>query len=300
MKYYKFKSFDNTVLQCYVWDDVRSPRGAVQIAHGMAEHARRYDDFASFLNKQGYIVFADDHRAHGNSEKKADIGYHDGDIFADTVKDQIAITAYLKDTYKLPVILLGHSYGSFIAQSYIQNGGNAEGVILSGSANMKGGLAAMGGLIANMQYKAGGKKPAKLLDKLSFGSYNKPFKKENVKFAWLSRDHAQNKKYFDDEQCGYVMSVAFYKYFFKGLKGLYGEGLNNIDKNLPVAIFSGSADPVGGKGKLVTKLHDMYKTLGLTNISVKLYEESRHEILNETNRAEVYKDMVDFIKSVIG
>lgn len=301
MKYYKFTSFDGTVLQSYVWDDVRAPKGVVQIAHGMAEHARRYDDFATFLNKKGFVVFADDHRAHGNSEKKADIGYHGGDIFADTVKDEIAITEYLKETYKLPVIFIGHSYGSFLGQSYIQNGGSASGVILSGSANMKGGLAAMGSMIANMQYKLfGGKKTAKFLDKIGFGSYNKPFKKENTKFAWLSRDHAQDKKYLEDDQCGYIMSIGFYKYFFKGLKGLYGEGLNNIKKDLPLALFSGSVDPVGGKSKLITKLYDMYKEIGLTNVSLKLYEEARHEILNETNNAEVYEDMLAFIKSVIG
>ena len=300
MKYTKFTSFDGTILQSYVWDDVRAPKGVVQIAHGMAEHARRYDDFATFLNKNGFIVFADDHRAHGNSEKKADIGYHGGDIFADTVKDEIAITKYLEEKYKLPVVFIGHSYGSFLGQGYIQNGGRAKGVILSGSANMKGGLAAMGGMIANMQYKlCGAKKPGKFMDKIGFGGYNKPFEKEGVKFAWLSRDHAQDKKYFEDAQCGYVMSLAFYKYFFKGLKELYGESLNNINKDIPLALFSGGVDPVGGKGKLITKLYDMYKELGLTNVSLKLYEDARHEILNETNNAEVYADMLAFVKSSI-
>lgn len=303
MKYLKFTSFDNTILQCYLWDEVKNPSGIVQIVHGMAEHARRYDAFAKFLNKNGYVVFADDHRAHGNTEKKADLGYHDGDIFADTVKDEIEISRYLKNTYpSIPLILLGHSYGSFLSQSYIQQEDcMADGVILSGSACMKGIMPKLGGAIAGMQYKAcGGRKTAKLMDKLSFGSYNKPFKKEGVKFAWLNRDHAEDKKYFDDEQCGGVMSIAFYKYFMKGLAGLYGEGLNRINKALPIAIFSGGDDPVGGGGKLVDKLYGTYKDLGIKDLSVKLYDGARHEILLETNRDEVYADMLAFINRVAG
>ena len=99
MKYVKFTSFDNTILQAYVWDDVKMPKGVVQIVHGMAEHARRYDDFAKFLNANGYIVFADDHRAHGNTEKKNDIGYHAGNIYGDSVKDELFITKYLSEYF---------------------------------------------------------------------------------------------------------------------------------------------------------------------------------------------------------
>ena len=137
MKYVKFTSFDNTILQAYVWDDVKMPKGVVQIVHGMAEHARRYDDFAKFLNANGYIVFADDHRAHGNTEKKNDIGYHAGDIYGDSVKDELFITKYLSEKYALPVVFLGHSYGSFIGQRYLENDSDAVGVILSGRASTR-------------------------------------------------------------------------------------------------------------------------------------------------------------------
>ncbi|MBD5092610.1 MAG: alpha/beta hydrolase, partial [Clostridiales bacterium] len=118
MKNVKFESFDGTVLQCYVWEDVRNPKAVVQIAHGMAEHARRYDDFASFLNANGYIVFADDHRAHGMTSTKQSTkgvkGYHKGEIYMDTVKDEVAITSFLIKKYELPVIYFGHSYGSMV------------------------------------------------------------------------------------------------------------------------------------------------------------------------------------------
>lgn len=305
MKNEKFKSFDGTILQCYLWDDVRNPKGVVQISHGMAEHARRYDDFAKFLNKNGYVVFADDHRAHGMTSTKQSSkgvkGYHKGDIFNDTVKDMIAITDYLKEKYNRPVVVLGHSYGSFLTQRFLELDNKASGAVLSGSADRQDAVAALGAAIASMQYKIlGGEKAGKLLDKMSFGSFNAPFKKDKIPFAWLSRDKEQVKKYILDEQCGYVMSIAFFKYFMNGLKSIYkSENLAGIKKNIPIAIFSGSKDPVGAKGKYVKKLHERYKTLGVENVSMKLYEGARHEILNETNNQEVYADMLKAVDEMV-
>ena len=208
----------------------------------------------------------------------------------------------LKDRYNLPVIYLGHSYGSMLGQRYIEECKDYTGVILSGSAMMKGAILNMGAAISNMQYKTlGGEKTGKLLDKLSFGSYNAPFKKEKIQFAWLSRDKEQVKKYILDEQCGDVMSIAFFKFFLNGLKESYKkEHLAKIDVNKPIAIFSGAQDPVGGKGKLVEKLYDQYKTLGVKDLTIKLYPEARHEILNEINRAEVYADFVARMNEMIG
>jgi len=297
MKNEKFKSFDGTTLQCYLWDDVRNPKAVVQISHGMAEHARRYDDFASFLNANGYIVFADDHRAHGMTSAKASAkgvqGYHKGNIYMDTVRDEVAITAYLKDKYNLPVIYFGHSYGSMVGQRYIQECKEHDGAILSGSAMMKGALLNTGNVIIGMQYAlCGGEKTGKFANTLTFGSYNKPFKKEGPN-AWLSRDRKQVEKYCLDEQCGQIMSIAFFKYFLAGLKTAYKkENLKKIDVNKPIGIFSGDADPVGGKGKLVKKLYEQYKRIAVKDVSLKLYPNARHEILNETNNAEVYADIL--------
>jgi len=307
MKTEKFKSFDGTVLQCYLWDDVKNAKGVVQISHGMAEHARRYDNFAKFLNANGYIVFADDHRAHGQScskqSKVMKYGYQKGNIYGDTVQDEVSITKYLKDKYNRPVIYLGHSYGSMLGQRYIQEDKERAGAILTGSACMKGGLLNMGAALANIQYKIlGGDKVANLLNTMSFGSYNKPFAKEKDKgeFGWLSRDTEQVKKYLFDEQCGYVMSIAFFKYFLNGLKESYiDENLKKIDLEKPLAIFSGSCDPVGGNGKLVQKLYDQYKALGVKNLSIKLYQDARHEIINEINNKEVYQDLLDKMNEMI-
>ena len=133
----------------------------------------------------------------------------------------------------------------------------------------------------------------------SFGNYNKPFKKES-EFAWLSRDKENVKKYIFDEQCGDVMSIAFFKFFLNGLKESYKkENLAKIDVNKPLAIFSGEKDPVGGNGKLVTKLYDQYKALGVKDLTIKLYPDARHEILNETNRGEVYSDFLSRLDSML-
>ena len=285
----KFESFDKTILQCYLWNDVKNPKGVVQISHGMAEHARRYDAFAQFLNANGYIVYADDHRAHGmtstKQSKKGVYGYHKGDIYNDTVRDEIAITAHLKERFGLPVVYLGHSYGSMLGQRYIEMKNDSCGAILCGSACMKGALLGVGCAVANMQYKLlGGEKEGKLLNSLSFGSYNAKFKKDKTEYAWLSRDKEQVRKYIFDEQCGGVMSIAFFKFFFENLEG--------IDKNKPIAIFSGALDPVGGAGKLVEKLYKQYVDLGVKDVSIKLYADARHEILNEICRDEVFADFL--------
>ncbi|MBO4694626.1 MAG: alpha/beta hydrolase [Clostridia bacterium] len=295
MKKEIFKSFDGTELVCQLWDEVEAPKAVVQLSHGMAEHIERYDAFAQYLNKNGFIVFGDNHRAHGETAGDH-VGYQDGNIFEDTAQDLIAITKMLKEKYNLPVVLLGHSYGSFLSQRYLELNGEAVGVILSGSAKMSGLLPAVGKMVANMIYsEKNAKEPGKTMDTLSFGSYNKPFK-DDGEFAWLSRDLENNKKYVADPLSGMVMSNAFFKYFMDGLANMYKkENLALVKKDSKIRIFSGSKDPVGSNGKSPVALCDMYKALGIADVQVKLYEDARHEILNEINKEEVYKDMLDAI-----
>ncbi len=305
MKEFKLKSFDGTEIFCYAWDEVKKPIAVVQIAHGMGEHCARYDHFASFLNSNGYIVVADDHRAHGKTCGYDNRGIADGDCFNDTISDMINLTKYAKDKYKLPVLLLGHSYGSFLSQGYIQkNAANIAGVVLSGSAYMNIPLTKVGKIIAIVQaYLFGNDKPAKLIAKMSFEAYDKPFAAEKQKFAWLSRDADVSKKYIADPFCGahFAMSLGFQVSFFKGLGKLYTpKGLAAIPKELPILIVSGDKDPVGGDGKLVTRLYEEYKALGLSKAEFKLYADARHEILNETNKDEVYGDVLSFINKTLG
>ena len=304
MEEFTMLSFDGTDIHCYIWDDVADPKAVVQIAHGMGEHCGRYDDFASFLNKNGYIVIAEDHRGHGKTCGYEKRGIVEGDSYNDTITDMINLTNnYANKKFKLPVVLIGHSYGSFLSQGYIERNGDAlAGVILSGSAYMDTMQVAFGRLVATIQNAVvGGEKPANLIAKLSFGAYDKQFKEENQPFAWLTRDKEVVKKYIADEYCGaaYNMSIAFQKSFFCGMKTIYrSSALAGIPKSLPVFIASGDKDPVGGNGSLVTRLYEQYLGLGLTDVEMKLYPDARHEILNEINRDEVYADFLAFIDRV--
>ena len=303
MKEFTLSTFDNSEIACYLWDDVAKPIAVVQIAHGMGEHCGRYNDFAEFLNKNGFMVIAEDHRGHGKTSGYDNRGIVEGDSYNDTVSDMIALTNYVEKKYKLPVVLFGHSYGSFLSQAYIErNGDRIMGAILSGSAYMNTAQVAFGRVVAKLQQAFfGGKKPAKLIAKLSFGAYDKQFKTENQPFAWLTRDKEVVKKYLEDEFCGgaYTMSIGFQKSFFCGLKTVYtDEALNSIPKTLPVLLASGDKDPVGGNGALVSKLYEEYKARGLTDLAIKLYPEARHEILNELNKDEVYADFLAFIQRV--
>ena len=303
MEEFSIISFDGADISCYQWADVEQPIAVVQIAHGMGEHCGRYNDFASFLNKNGFIVIAEDHRGHGKTCGYENRGIVEGDSYNDTISDMIALTGYAQKKFKLPIVLVGHSYGSFLSQGYIERNGDAlAGVVLSGSAYMNTAQVAFGRVVAKIQNAIfGGKKPAKLIAKLSFGAYDKQFKAENQPFAWLTRDKEVVKAYIADDFCGaaFDMSIAFQKSFFYGMKTVYQPAsLARIPKSLPVFIASGDKDPVGGNGALVTRLYEEYKALGLTDLDIKLYPDARHEILNEINRDEVYADFLAFIARV--
>lgn len=300
MKQLSFKSFDGKEISYCLWEDVKSPKAVVQIIHGMAEYVERYDDFAKFLNSKGFIVLGDDHRGHGRTEGEQNLGITDKNCFDNTIKDIETLSDKAIAQFKLPLFILGHSYGSFLSQRYIQlNSDKISGVILSGSAFMGSALVKMGKLIANLQGAfIDHKKPAKLISKLSFGAFSNPFTDSDLPNRWLSRDQEVVRKYNDDVFCGYVMSIGFQVSFMNAVTALCKEQeLAKIRKDLPVYIISGTLDPVGGNGKLVAKLYDIYSGLGIKDLNIKLYDDARHEILNETNKQEVYDDILAFLEA---
>lgn len=301
MNLIKLESFDGKNLTVNVWDGVENAVGAIVITHGMSEHAARYDDFAKFLNGQGYIVLAGNNRGHKYNadgeeagEKK---GLVDGDSFLQTVNDIKTIVDYAKSQYKAEVFLLGHSYGSFLSQKYLELfSDTVRGCVLSGTAYMKSALIAMGYAIASTQKAIiGGHKIGRLIDKMSFGAYNKPFAAQGQKFAWLSRDREQVAKYEADEYCGYPLSLDFYTSFFKNILNMYEEGAENIRKDIPIFIAVGSDDPVSNKSTAAVKLYNFYLQKGIKGAEIKVYDKARHEILNEINNVEVYEDIAAFI-----
>lgn len=286
-------TFDGKKLYVNVWDEVKVPKGAVLIAHGMAEHSARYGDFAKYLNMAGYIVVADDERGHGlTAEKK---GVVDGDGFYQTVEDKHMLVEYIASEYGLKTFLFGHSYGSFISQAFLEAySRKIIGATLCGTTYIKNPQTAVGLITAALQKSwFGADKPAKFIAKMSFGEYEKKFA-EKTPGCWLSRDRHEVAKYQEDPFCGQIMSLGFYHSFFRHANALYGEAAASIRKDIPIMIAAGGSDPVSAFAKGAKKLYNFYSELGL-DVTIKIYDGARHELLNETNKTEVYSDVLEFI-----
>ncbi|WP_214483484.1 alpha/beta hydrolase [Bacillus sp. SM2101] len=276
-------------------------RGIVQIAHGMAEHIGRYDKFAQALVNEGYIVYGNDHRGHGQTaNNEEDIGYFaDRNGFDLVVEDMFYLTNLIKEQHEqLPIFLFGHSMGSFLSRRFIQlHGEEITGVILSGTGGDPGILGKIGARLAKSEMtRKGLRHRSKRLDKLSFGSYNKSFKPTRTDFDWLSRDQQEVDKYVDDALCGGVFTSSFFYDLLTGLEVIHRkDNILKIRKDLPIYLFSGAKDPVGNFSKGVSKVYEAYKAAGIEDVTYKLYKDGRHEMLNETNRDEVYEDIITWL-----
>ena len=298
MKTIDFKIADDKCVKLYHWDDVENAKGVVQIIHGLAEHTARYTKFAKFLNKNGWHVFGNDLRGCGFNVEKGKLGWDEGNMWENDLSDQLRLTEYIKILFpELPVAVLGHCYGSFLAQAYLPKNNKASAFILSGSKYAKGGWDMFWQRsMANMQFsRHGDYKRGKLLYDLTFSAYQYDFKDNG---SWLTSDEAEIEKYGKDIRCNFKYSTNFYKWYYAGLKTLYKKKARAVDTDLPLMIFSGSDDASSKYGKGVTKLYEYYQKLGMNNIEFKLYDGGRHEMLNEVNREEVYADVLGFLGGI--
>ncbi|OCT14527.1 hypothetical protein A8709_26145 [Paenibacillus pectinilyticus] len=291
-------------------------KGIVQIAHGMAETAARYERLASVLTDQGYAVYANDHLGHGLTAGSPDaVGKYGKDGFHAMVAVMGQITLQIRSLFEdkwqsgestergieskhLPLYVLGHSMGSFLTQHYLVSHmekypDHVQGILLSGSNGKEGAALNAGIAIATLEAAFRGDHfRSLLLTALSFGSFNNHFKPNRTPFDWLSRDEQEVDAYIDDPYCGVVFTSGYFRDFFKGLKEIHqAQHVNRVRKDIPIYIFSGEDDPVGGHGKGVRKLIKAYEDLGVQDLSYKLYPGGRHEMLNEINRAEVMQDI---------
>lgn len=289
-----FRTNDGQNLVCVIWDNVKNPIGVVQIIHGMDEHIRRYDRFAKYLNKNGYIVFGDDHRAHGKTAGDIkNIGRvgNTPDIFMATVNDEIEILKYLKEKYKLPVFLFGHSYGSFITQRVMERTNLcAAGVCLSGSARYPIWLLKIGCLIAWIGMKLRGPNaPAKFLEHFSpiRGTHPDGGSK-------LTRDENQVALHNADPMHAEYFSYGFYYSLFHNLIQIS----YNVDCNMPILIISGGSDLVSNNASLATALYKTYQAHNMENLTIIIYPDARHELLMEINYKDVQRDVLNFFNSV--
>ncbi len=301
---FTFKDKQNVEIFTYKWlpDEDKRIKGVIQIAHGMAETAARYERFAEFITNEGYVVYANDHRGHGKTAKCIEnVGYIGRDGFYWMIEDMKQLNDIIKKEYaNIPVYLMGHSMGSFLSQGYIQKYGDSiDGVILSGTAGKQGFLLEFGILIAKLEMKRKGERwQSNLLNKLSFGNYNKSFKPTKTNFDWLSSDEKEVEKYINDPFCGTVFTSSFFYDFLKGLKMIHQNcNMSKIPKDLPIYIFADELDPVGNKCKSIIWLIERYKKLGIKDIEYKFYKNGRHEMLNEINRDEVMRDILIWLES---
>lgn len=267
---------DDLELATYEWD-VSDPRGVVQVAHGLAEHSARYDRFARALNDAGYTVRAIDHRGHG-----ASIAGEPGDFgapgFDALIADLAAYGASVRG--ELPLFLVAHSMGSFAAQSVIlTHSEQYAGVVLSGST-------ALDLLAAGMAQAEG---------PVGLEAFNAGFE-HRTGYEWLTRDEAEVDRYVADPLCGFELPDETVPALF-GSAGTLADpaALAGVRHDLPLLIASGSDDPLAGGGQLVEVLGQRYRDAGLVDVTVKLYDGARHEILNEINRDEVTTDVLAWL-----
>ena len=304
---FSFKAEDEIDVFVYNWkpDNEVKVKGVVQIAHGMAETAARYERFAEILTGNGYAVYANDHRGHGKTAGSLNnVGYlAEKDGLELLVKDMHQLNTMIRNDYPtLPIFLFGHSMGSFASQRYIMLYGNElKGVILSGSNGRQTLLHKIGFSVSKREVKKHGRKAkSDKMNQLSFGSYNKHFKPSRTEFDWLSRDNDEVDKYIADPYCGSVFTAGFFYDFMKLFKIIDKEkNMELVPNSLRLFLFSGDKDPVGNYGKGVIKLFNAYKKHGIKDITMKLYSDGRHESLNEINRDEVMSNVVKWLdKSV--
>jgi alpha-beta hydrolase superfamily lysophospholipase len=300
MTYSNFTFTDHIGVNLFVhkWVPEGDPKAMVYLGHGMAEHALRYDFFAEALNNAGYVVYADDHRGHGKSIEEGKVGilYEDGWI--GVIKDIKQITDQMKQDYpNLPLFIFAHSWGSFLTQEYMQLYPNeAKGIILSGTMGKQatlGLLIFIGKLIVAFKGKDS---EAGLIYKLAIEPLNKPYEQEGSESAWISSVKEEVEKYDADPLCGFKPTNGYYMEMGIALKRMWKkENESKINKETPIFMVSGGDDMVSQRTETLMVLINRYKKLGIKDVSHKIYEGARHEVINDISRDEVVKDCIAWL-----
>jgi len=289
---------DGHQIETFIWQNPEA-KAWVHILHGMAEHAERYDDTAQNLVQAGYAVVAHNHRGHGNIPEEEFGLFALKDGWKKVIEDVNQVREEVCSG-PMPYFLLGHSMGSFIAQAYMSTQPTPiKGLILSGTNIQPKSMISAGHMVAKVErLRLSSNKVSGLLQKLSFESFNNAFMPIRTDFDWLSRDEALVDKTIDDPRCGFECKIQLWLDLFTGLKALYSnEGYKRIQDDLPIYIFGGDQDPVGAKGKGLYLLSKAYKEAGQPDVTLKIYEGGRHEMLNETNKEEVYEDLITWLNA---
>jgi alpha-beta hydrolase superfamily lysophospholipase len=283
---FSYRSADGRQLVGYRWA-ARGATGAgvVVLVHGMGEHLRRYDHVANALNSQGFVVYGHDHRGHGASlatdDEPGQLGPNGWSALVDDLN--LVIAQAKSDHPGLPVVMVAHSMGSFATQQFLlDHGGDVDAVALTGTAALD--------LLESALDLSGD---------LDLSAFNTPFQPARTDFDWLSRDESIVDAYLTDPLCGFGIDAASAKEMFAGARRLAKPAeVARMPRDLPVYVAVGSKDPVNGGLTLLWALVDRYRAAGLSDVTVRVYDGGRHEILNEINRAEVIDDLLQWLQRV--
>ncbi|TFF35602.1 alpha/beta hydrolase [Pseudomonas sp. RIT623] len=290
-------------LYVHQWLPTTPVKAVVLLAHGMAEHAGRYQRLGQALNAAGFALLAPDLRGHGRTAELGHLGLfarHNG--WNAVVNDLGLLAQHIGQQFPgTPLFLFGHSMGSYIAQAYLlHHSASLQGAILSGSNFQPVTLYRVARLIARLEaWRQGPLGKSALIDWLSFGSFNKAFKPNRTAFDWLSRDEVEVDKYIADPLCGFRCSNQLWLDLLQGLAQIsQARQLAQIDPNLPLLVMGGECDPVSA-GKRLTRLADALRATGNCHVQLRLYPGARHEVLNETHRDEVSADIIGWLEQAL-
>ncbi len=282
---FRYSSSDGAQITAYRWVPAGEPRAVIQLTHGMGEHAQRYDYVARALNDAGFAVYAQDHRGHGASADPDALGDMGPGGWPALVDDIGLLSAHIRTEHPgLPLILLGHSMGSFAVQQYLlDHSADVDAVVLTGTA-----------AIDVLE-------PALDLDQpLDLAIFNAAFQPARTDYDWLSRDETIVDAYVADPYCGFGIDPASARLMFLGARRVADPAqVAAMTPGLPLYIAVGEADPVNGGLALLTPLTDRYAAAGLTDVTVRTYPSARHEVLNETNRDEIIGELINWIDRVL-
>ena len=291
-------------IHCCKWTPEGQPKAVVQLVHGIAEFIERYDTFAEYLTSLGYVVVAEDHMGHGQSINGDGIqGYFHGGWFnavADTYK-------LLKDTMAeypgLPYILFGHSMGSFMARTILcryPDSGISGAIICGTGWQLTAAVPVMRNLVSSLCRDLGDDQPDERLQGIIFGKYNKKVKNPRTAYDWLTRDDKIVDAYIAHPLCGFTATRGLMRDMIEGIYYIQQSShLQKMRKDLPVFFIAGGEDPVGSYGRGIHKAVNAFRKTGMQNVSVRLYPDCRHEILNEINKEEIFEDVAAWIGTVI-
>ncbi|MEA5050219.1 MAG: alpha/beta fold hydrolase [Oscillospiraceae bacterium] len=283
-------------------DDAAAPRAILQLAHGMAEYIGRYAAFAQYMARNGFVVFGSDHLGHGETAKHAggEKGFFaDKDGWSLLPDDVHTLTMLAKKAYPgLPVVLLGHSMGSFIVRLYAARySKDIDALVVMGTSgrNPAGGAGIF--LINVLSLFKGEHHRSPFINNVAFGAYLKRIPDAKTPFDWLSTEPGNVERYAADDDCGYLFTLSGYRDLMKLLGEVSKKDWpSKIRADLPVLLISGAEDPVGNYGAGVREVYDSLKAAGMKDVTLRLIEGKRHEILNEDNKLDTYAGLLAWCK----